>query len=149
MTFNPEIHYRRSIRLRGYDYRKGGAYFLTICTFQRECLFGSVECGDIRLNEQGELVKKAWLELPVHYLNVALDLFVVMPNHVHGVILLDVGKNSGGAGLDWAGWKPAPTGDSVKCHGLAEIVRGFKTFSARGINSLRNNHGCPVWQRNY
>jgi REP-associated tyrosine transposase len=154
MTFNPDIHHRRSIRLRDYDYSQGGAYFVTICAWQRECLFGEIVAGEMQLNETGRIICAAWNDLPNHYKYVELDEFVAMPNHVHGIIVLsDV--NHVGAGFKpaqltnaetRAGLKPAPTS---KRHGLSEIIRGFKTFSSRRVNELRQNPGCPVWQRNY
>jgi REP element-mobilizing transposase RayT len=145
VTFNPDIHHRHSIRLREYDYAQNGAYFVTVCTFQRECLFGEVGAGSkparewgMHTNEVGKLVEMTWHDLPNHNRNIVLDAFVVMPNHVHGILVID----GVGAGLELrAGLEPAPT--------LSELVRQFKTFSARRINRLRDNPCCPVWQRNY
>jgi putative transposase len=130
---------RRSIRLKGYDYSQDGGYFVTVCAYGRECLFGQIENGQMQLNEYGEIVTDIWRNIPEHYQFVQLDEFVVMPNHIHGIIIISkVG----------AGFKPAPTSE-VKYHGLSEIVRAIKTFSARKINILRNTIGLPVWQRNY
>ena len=137
MTHDPERRHRRSIRLKGYDYAQAGAYFVTVCTQDRVCLFGNVVDGKMRLNAVGQMVQAAWGDLPNHYPHVELDEFVIMPNHVHGIIFI-VG----------AGFKPAPT-IPIKCHGLAEIVRAFKTFSARRINQHLGMSGVPVWQRNY
>jgi len=155
--YNPDIHHRRSIRLKGYDYTRAGAYFVTICALERECLFGDIVDGMMVMNQFGDLVEAAWHDLPSHYPWVALDRFVVMPNHVHGIIVLDGTITLVGAGfkpahhdyadIDRAGFKPAPTSD--KRHGLPEMVRAFKTFSARSINGTRNSSGVPVWQRNY
>jgi REP-associated tyrosine transposase len=148
---------RRSIRLCGYDYAQAGAYFVTIVTKDRASLFGEIVDREVRLNDGGGLVHSVWEELPDHYHGVDCDAFIVMPNHVHGVILLVDGGGGGlndvGAGLKparglaagqnsvRAGLKPAPT--------LSEIIRGFKTFSARRVNELRETPGVPVWQRNY
>ena len=140
MRYDQYSHHRQSLRLREYDYSKPGAYFITICAFRKECLFGEIANGRMQLNELGEIVKKCWYELPNHYENVVLDEFVIMQNHVHGIVIID--NDNVGAGL-----KPAPT-KSVR-HGLPEIVRGFKTFSARHINEFRDTMGTPVWQRNY
>lgn len=149
MPFNPDIHRRHSIRLRNYDYSSAGAYFVTICTWQRECLFGEIINGEMRLNAMGQAVDAVWLALPEHYAGIQLDEYVFMPNHFHGIIDI-VGAGFKPTRLpttqEGAGLKPAPTG---KQHGLSEIVRGFKTFSGRQINIIRNNPGCPVWQRNY
>ncbi|MCB0220578.1 MAG: transposase [Chrysiogenetes bacterium] len=156
MSVSAQRRQRRSIRLRGYDYTRAGAYFLTICARGRECLFGEVAEGTVRLSDSGRAVEAAWHGLPEHYPHVDLDAFVVMPNHVHGIIVLsdpDVGAGLKPAPtenavveMDRAGLKPAPTGTH---HGLPEIVRAFKTFSARRINALRGTPGVPVWQRNY
>jgi REP element-mobilizing transposase RayT len=170
---------RRTIRLPGFDYTRPGAYFVTICAFNKACLFGNIVDGVMRFNGYGEIVQRSWDDLPNHFPHVELDQFVIMPNHVHGIIVLnddvdvvgvahaspailtDVGV---GAGFKpaWnvdptimhkkpqnrAGLKPAPT-PVGKRHGLPEIVRAFKTFSARRINALRHTPSQPVWQRNY
>ncbi len=131
---------RRSLRLKGYDYSQAGAYFVTICTHRRTCLFGDLAQGVVRLNEVGIIAQQTWDELPVHYPHVSLDAFVVMPNHVHGIILLTDDPVVVGAGF-----KPAPT----KLHAVPEIVRAFKNFSARAINDRQGSPGASVWQRNY
>jgi len=130
MRFNPEIHHRRSNRLRNYDYTRAGVYFVTLCTWRRECLLGEIVEGTMVLNEPGSVAASAWTDLSNHYRHIELDAFVIMPNHVHGLIA----------------FCDEPT---EKRHGLSEIIRGFKTFSSRSINAIRHNHGCPVWQRNY
>jgi putative transposase len=86
--YNPDRHHRRSIRLNGYDYTSPGAYFITLCTQRRQCLFGEVIDGEMRLNSVGEWVRSRWVNLPRHFPSVQLDEFVVMPNHVHGIIWL-------------------------------------------------------------
>jgi REP element-mobilizing transposase RayT len=118
--------------------------------------------GLVRLTTAGEVVRATWAGLPTHYAGIDTDEFVVMPNHVHGIIRIRVGAGLKPARRDvhgvpegaaitvgtgvGAGLEPAPT---VRQHGLAEIVRGFKTFSARRINDQRGTPGAPVWQRNY
>ncbi len=82
MKFDPRLHHRRSIRLKGYDYTQPGAYFITLVTYRRECLFGEIEGETIRLNPLGEIVQQAWLRLP-SYFPIRLDDFAVMPNHFH------------------------------------------------------------------
>ena len=154
---------RRSIRLQGYDYTRQGAYFVTICTRNRACLLGDIVEGRMHLSEAGRLAQAVWEDLPHHYPHVQIDVWVIMPNHMHGIVILteaqatdddmqvgadpDVGaisKTDVGAGL-----KPAPTVPAPTRHGLSEIVRAFKTFSARRINALHNTVGTPFWQRNY
>jgi putative transposase len=88
MRFHPERHHRRSIRLKGCDYRQAGAYFVTIGTQDRAFLFGQVLHGEMRLNEPGKMVCDVWNDLPAFYLGVQTDAFIVMPNHIHGIIIL-------------------------------------------------------------
>ncbi len=153
MKYNREIHHRRSIRLKGYDYSQEGAYFVTICTWNRECLFGDIVNGTISLNGNGLIVEGCWKELVYYYMNTELGTHIIMPNHMHGIINI-VDTANVGAGLKsdstivGAGLKPAPTA-MHKRHGLPEIVRALKTFSSRKINLVRNTPGVPVWQRNY
>ena len=127
-------HNRHTIRLKGYDYAEEGGYFVTIITQGREMLFGRVVDGEMVLNEFGRIVENSWNDLINHNADIELDEFVIMPNHVHGIIVLEPS--------DRAGLEPAPTV-------LSEIVRQFKTFSARRINQLRHTPGKPVWQRNF
>jgi hypothetical protein len=91
MKYDPDIHHRRSIRLKGYDYSQAGAYFVTICANDRECLFGNVTDGEMRLNDAGRMVQTVWDELPVHYANIDIDISQIMPNHFHGIIIVGVG----------------------------------------------------------
>ncbi len=150
MDSKAQQHRRRSIRLKGYEYSQPGAYFVTVCVYLRSCLLGEVLEGEMRLNKSGHIVEACWNDSPDHYAHVQLDAFVIMPNHVHGVIVLtdDGGTDRVNVG---AGFKPAPTGPqgTAKRHGLPEIVRAFKTFSSRWINEWRRMFGAPVWQRNY
>ena len=163
MRFDPKIHHRRSIRLKGYDYSQTGAYFVTIVAWQREMLFGEIMNGKMLMNRCGQIVRKAWFDLPNHYRHGELGAFVIMPNHVHGIIVLNDGVSRGGSPLTDktilsdetnAGKNPLPIKQTrpymtEKRHGLPEIVRAFKSFSARRINALRYTEGIPVWQRNY
>ena len=88
MPYDPTRHHRRSIRLKGYDYSQAGAYFITICTQDRACLFGKVVNGEMRLNNAGHMVLAEWNMLPERFPHVVLDAFVVMPNHVHGIVVI-------------------------------------------------------------
>ena len=88
MTYNPHIHHRRSIRLKEYDYSQAGAYFITIVTQGRLGLFGDVVDGEMRLNDAGGMVRRVWDGMPDRFPSVEMDEFVVMPNHVHGVIFI-------------------------------------------------------------
>ncbi len=93
MNYNPEKQHRHSIRLRGYDYTREGAYYFTICCHQRRCLLGEIKDGIMHLNLVGATVKAVWESLPRHFPLIELDAFVVMPNHVHGIIVIT--DNSG------------------------------------------------------
>ena len=95
MSYDPDKHHRRSIRLRGYDYRQVGAYFVTICTYKRACLFGALVGGEMWLNLYGNIVWDTWHNLPKHYSHVELGAFVIMPNHIHGIIV----TTQAGAGI--------------------------------------------------
>ncbi len=86
MKYNPKIHHRRSIRLKGYDYSQAGLYFITICCQDRECLFGHITNGEMILNDAGKMVETEWLKLPERFPNIALHEFVVMPNHFHAIL---------------------------------------------------------------
>ena len=145
MAYDPKQHHRHSIRLKGYDYSSAGAYFVTMCVHHGKCLLGQINDNEMLLSSFGQTAAECWEDLPNHYPHLILDAFVIMPNHVHGIFILD--DPHVGAGL-----KPAPTDATAaptKRHGLPEIVRAFKTFSARRINSTRNGKGIPFWQRNY
>ncbi len=128
MNFDPFVHGRRSIRLPGYDYSIAGAYFITICTHKREHLFGEILAGEMQENRFAQIARSHWLRLPRYYANLTTDEFVIMPDHMHGILILQ---------------------ELPKTKSIPEIIQGFKTFSAREINRLREQKGIPVWQRNY
>ena len=151
---------RRSMRLRGYDYSTPGFYFVTICTRNRLCVLGDVANGRMRLSEAGRLAQAEWEGLPLHYPHVQLGVWTIMPNHLHGIVALaegnvgpdgmDAGGGDGRSDADvGAGLKPAPTDVGVMRQTLPEIVRAFKTFSAKCINAFLDTAGAPFWQRNY
>ena len=136
---------RRSMRLRGHDYSTPGAYLITACTHERLLLFGRVNDCKMEANRLGTIVEDSWSELPNHYGNVSLDAFVLMPNHVHGVIVIEDEST-----VVAAGFKPAFTAaEATRQHAVPEIVRAFKTFSARKINAMRATPGKQVWQRGF
>ena len=89
MAFDPEKRHRRSIRLKGYDYARAGVYFVTICTQGREYLLGHVSIGEVVLSDCGRVVERRWRRLSDHFWDVELDEFVLMPNHIHGIIIID------------------------------------------------------------
>ena len=129
---------RRHIRLGNYDYTWPGSYFVTICTHGKQNLFGNIIDRSMKLNPYGEIVASIWKDIPLHYPEVNNEVFTVMPNHVHGVVIL---KSENGR----SGSKPDPTRKPP----LSEIIRAFKTYSSRRINEQRNSKGIPVWQLGY
>ncbi len=92
MQYDPERHHRRSIRLRGYDYAQAGFYFVTACVQDRACLLGKIVKGDCDLSAAGEMVARWWEELPVTFADVETDAFVIMPNHMHGIVFIGTGQ---------------------------------------------------------
>ena len=165
MPYDPEIHHRRSIRLKGYDYSQAGAYFITICTHNRECLFGEIIEGQMHLNEIGKIVESEWLKTAEIRDEVELDAFTVMPNHVHGIIVI-TGNSSPSEPVGAHG--RAPNVDmmaddlgvaAVRADGrpplrrqpksIGSIMAGFKSTVTKQINEIRQTPGAPVWQRNY
>ena len=94
MRYDPARRNRKSIRLKGYDYSQAGFYFVTICCYQRQCLFGEIVDGVMQLNQYGEIVKKEWTRSPLIRQEIKLDKYVVMPNHFHGIVIIHpVGAN--------------------------------------------------------
>ena len=89
MKYNPKVHHRQSIRLRGYDYSQPGAYFITLCTQNRECNLGEIMNGEMKFTVRGFIIDEFWSKIPDHFPNVELDEFIVMPNHVHGIIVIN------------------------------------------------------------
>ncbi len=140
MKFDKGKHHRRSIRLKNYDYSQGGAYFVTICTFNKECLLGNILDAKVQLSEIGKVVADYWRWLGQQYDYIYLDEWILMPNHLHGIIVI-TGQCKGGA-------RTAPTkGDKRKP--LGRLIGAFKTVSAKRINDMRKSVAAPVWQRNY
>jgi REP element-mobilizing transposase RayT len=153
MVMNPSQPNRRSLRLPEYDYGAAGAYFVTICTRDRISLFGEIDHGTMMLNEFGEIVAVCRSDLPRHFPNIQLDCFIVMLNHIHGLIEItgEFSENSVGA-QHAAPVRAVPVYHStrnVQPGSLGAIVRSFKAASSRRINLLSGTPGATIWQRNY
>jgi putative transposase len=134
MRYDPDKHHRRSIRLRGYDYRRPGAYFVTICVHGRANLFGAVIAGEMRLNAAGLMIDSEWEALPQRFPALCLDVYTIMPNHFHAIMTL--------------GDAPATAAR------LGDIVGAFKSLTTNGYIRGVCDHGWPpfdrrLWQRNY
>ena len=122
---------RKIIRLPNYDYSADGAYFITICIHQRHCFLGNIVQDCMQLNEAGEMVQSYWHSIPAYYSGVSLDVFQVMPNHIHGILFLNKAQFS-----------------------LSNLINRFKTITTRQyINEVYQNNWHPfngkLWQRSY
>jgi putative transposase len=93
--YDPRRHHRRSIRLKGYDYAQEGEYYVTLCVQDRELAFGDIKNGRMLLSEIGNIATTCWMEIPLHFPNVLLDEFVIMPDHMHGIVILGNRKKEG------------------------------------------------------
>jgi REP element-mobilizing transposase RayT len=173
MKFGLEKHNRKSIRLKGYDYSQAGAYFVTICANNRECPFGEVIDGVMMLNDAGLMIKSAWYELPRHYPGVDIDAVVIMPNHIHGILVLtdfvvgagpracpDDGQPQGVACPDDGQPQGVACPDDGQPQGVAptmslsDVVHRFKSFTTASYrHGVKKNGWRPfkgkLWQRNY
>jgi len=175
MTFNLTKHHRHSIRLHGYDYSQSGAYFITLCVQGRECLFGEIVNGEMRLNDAGEFAKRCWIGISEHFPHVKLDEFVIMPNHVHGILII---HNFPAVGIDVAGATdpvalahaphcpnratgsvaPIRDGDKNKLRkrpngpsigSLGAIIGQYKSVISKRINAMHQTPGKIRWQRDF
>jgi putative transposase len=139
MKYSPEIHHRRSIRLKGYDYSQAGLYFITACTQHRQCLFGRVAKGEMVMNDAGEMVTQQWHDLRNRFNQIELHEFIVMPNHCHGIIEITVGVPLVGTLTDMT---------------VGNIVGAFKSLTTnayiKGVSQLNwEALNGKLWQRNY
>ena len=152
MPYNPDIHHRRFIRLKGYNYAQAGLYFVTICTHNRECLFGEIDANLLQPNHAGIMIHKWWLELENKFTSIQLHEFIVMPNHIHGIIQI-VGADlcvclepNNAIDSETAG---AHTGAP-----LHTMVQWFKTMTTNDYIQQVKSHDWKrfdgkLWQHNY
>lgn len=166
----PESRNRRSTRLKGYDYSSNGAYFISIVTQGRSLLFGDVVDSEMHLNDAGEMVQRCWEEMPKRFPSIAMDQFIVMPNHMHGVVVIqqpvvDVGtplhQPAVGAPLDQpavgaplVGAQETGTTTRVAPTRLGDVIGAFKSLTtleySRGVDSKGwQSFDKRLWQRNY
>ena len=141
---------RRTIRLPNYDYSQPGAYFITIVTRGRDYLFGEIRDGAIHLHDAGQIVWDVWQSLPARYPQISLGMAVVMPNHFHGIVIIN--ENPVGA-IHESPLRESPlrgnTGAERRRMTLPLVVGYFKMNTAKRINKILGSAGIPVWQRNY
>jgi len=126
---------RQSVRLRNFDYTSAGAYFVTVCTQNRACILGEVADQNVALTISGRIVDECWRAIPIHFPSTTLDVHVVMPNHIHGVIAFKR--------LSEIQWMNSVTPK------LGDVVRSFKARVSIEVRRLVGNSSVPVWQRNY
>ena len=159
------LPHRRSVRLRGYDYSQPGAYFVTLCTQRMDCLFGTIVGGQMRVSPAGAIVQECWLEIPRHFDHAVLDEFVVMPNHLHGILVFSPGAHHGvplPAPLHGVpgfrgtrGGVPRQEAFARPAAGsLASVLRLIKQSVTRRVAvgldvGARLGVPLPIWQRNY
>ncbi len=148
VKYDPTRHHRQSIRLKNYDYASSGAYFITLCTHQRQCLFGEIVAGEMQLNLFGEIVAEEWQRTPEIRPNFAIDCWIVMPNHFHGIVIIDQDDRSPSCQRTHDGM-PLRNQLQRKPRSLSSFVAGFKSITTKRMNTIRNATGTPVWQRNY
>ncbi len=148
-NYNPKIHHRQSIRLKDYDYSENGYYFVTICVRDKIECFGKIINGEMILNEYGEIAKKQWLWLAEQYDYVKLDEWIIILNHLHGILIIEnTGMGCAGANrVVGAGRDLSLHGQTRKIKPLSELIGVFKTTSSK----LIRQHGLSEfqWQRNY
>jgi REP element-mobilizing transposase RayT len=137
------LQQRKQLRLKGWDYGKGW-YFVTVCIKSRKCIFGNIQKNDILLSQEGHIVEKWISSLPLHYDDVSIDCSVVMPNHVHMIVVLrpklDVGT------IHELSLRMQKTRTHIP---LSNIIGYWKMHTAKEINALHNSQGTPFWQRSY
>jgi putative transposase len=155
MTYNPKTHRRQSIRLKEYDYSQNGAYFMTICVQDKKCIFGKIRDGKMILNTAGKIVEKWWRKLPEYFPNIELDAFIVMPNHVHAIIVIN-NEN----GMETETPLVGTQNETGQPQGIAptntigDIAGAFKSLTTNEyINGVKNekfpSFKKRIWQRNY
>lgn len=147
MKFTKGEPHRRSIRIKEYDYSQAGAYFVTLCAWNRECLFGAITMEEMHLNQYGAIVFEEWGKTGVLRPNVYLNEFVIIPNHFHTIIGL---TDDGGFRRGTASRAPTTEQFGKPTIGtVPTIMRSFKSAVTKHANELRRTPGVPVWQRNY
>lgn len=157
---NPARFHRRSIRLQAFDYTSPGAYFFTICTHDRIPLFGVIRNGRMDLNDAGRIVLDEWNNTGIMRPRIGLDAFVVMPDHVHGILVLNDVTDDGGCRRGTLQRAPTDTTTVHNDHArerfgkpvsdsVPTIIRLFKSSVTARVNTLYGRRGQPVWQRGY
>ncbi|MGK7956137.1 MAG: transposase [Crocosphaera sp.] len=141
MPHYPIFSHRRSIRLKHYNYAHHGTYCVTICTHHKQCIFGEIKQGNVRYSNLGAIAYHYWLKIPQHFAYVMLDVFVVMPNHIHGILWINYEQKTS---------KSKRKFGNIVAGSLSSIIRSYKAAVTKKINSICGQQGTSlVWQRNY
>ncbi|WP_017653546.1 transposase [Fortiea contorta] len=149
MKYNPEIHDRSSMRLKGYNYSSAAFYFVTICTYKRQCLFGEIVNDEMVLNEYGKIIAEEWRKSSEIRQEIELDEWIVMPNHFHAIIVITYSGCSPSDDSPQTNENPQKIAPPMKPRSLSSAIAGFKCATTSRINTIRNAPGTAVWQRNY
>jgi putative transposase len=149
MIDNSQKPQRRSIRMPCYDYADIGIYFVTICTRERECLFGDIVDSVMNLNCYGTIAESYWEEIPQHFNDVELDEFVIMPNHIHGIIIISAHAAGTACHNPTDDITPIRTFGNATAGSLPTIVGSFKSAASRYINKAANSPAKSIWHRGY
>jgi putative transposase len=160
LKFVPIQHHRRSIRLPGYDYAQSGAYFITIVTYQRVCLFGKIVSGEMQLSPLGQIANDHWCAIPEHFPHTELGAYVVMPNHLHGIIIIpsthvmdgvgathDVGTTHDVRATHWVAPTTTTSQNGPRRGSIGAIIGAYKMSVTRRIRVEQPE--IAVWQRNF
>ena len=148
MKYNSQIHHRRSIRLTEYDYSQPGAYFITICTYKKQPWFGEIRHTKMHLNQLGKIVAQEWLRTPKLRPEIILDEWIIMPNHLHGIIIItDAVLAHQQASPKLSLSESSQLGR--KSYSIPSIIAGFKSATTKQINERRGTPKKQLWQRNY
>ncbi len=161
MAYNPVVHNRHSIRLQGYDYSQSGAYFITICTYKKERFFGEIVNGEMKLNLLGNYAYHQWIQISSRFDNLELDEFVIMPNHVHGIIVIQSDKVEESENNNHFPREKLYSNPSiVQPHrqiqqngtvpgSIGAIIQNYKSVTTRKINAMSAMKNTKIWQVNY
>jgi len=147
-----DLSERRSLRLKDYDYSSEGSYFVTICAQDKNKIFGNILNSEMTLNDNGNIALKCWNDLPNHYKNIKLDEFIIMPNHFHGIIIIDNDHNVGAiheSPLRNFNIDKKTYSKQRRNMLIPKMIGRFKMTSSKQINLLRNTPTSSVWQRSF
>ena len=172
MPYNPLLHNRHSIRLQGYDYSSEGVYFLTICAYQHQQLFGKIESGIMFTNQFGQIVRDEWEKSGIIRAEIKLGEYVIMPNHMHAIVFIVddtrrgvrpnapttnapttntniMNVNMANANTTYGKPNTENKPPGLQSKSIGSLMSGFKSTVTKQINLIRNSPGEPIWQRNY